>query len=83
MRRHTAGASWMGPGSAVGAAKAAELSFADHVLMENRNGSVMEVVLSQANGMSETATTQVLAPPPPRDAMEANIIKFWYICTGP
>ena len=42
-----------GPGGAVGAQRqgqAAKLSFAGHVLMENRNGLVVDVVLSQATG---------------------------------
>ena len=45
------------PGGAVGAqggGKATKLSFAGHVLMENRNGLVVHVVLSQATGTAET-----------------------------
>ena len=34
--------------------QAAKLSFAGHVLMENRNGLVVDVVLSQATGTAET-----------------------------
>ena len=37
-----------------GAGQAAKLSFAGHVLMENRNGLVVDVVLSQATGTVET-----------------------------
>ena len=37
-----------------GAGQAAKLSFAGHVLMENRNGLVVDVVLSQATGTAET-----------------------------
>ena len=37
-----------------GQGQAAELSFAGHVLMENRNGLVVDVVLSQATGTAET-----------------------------
>ena len=37
-----------------GQGQAAKLSFAGHVLMENRNGLVVDVVLSQATGTSET-----------------------------
>ena len=38
-----------------GKGQAAKLSFAGHVLMENRNGLVVDVVLSQATGTAETA----------------------------
>ena len=37
-----------------GEGQAAKLSFAGHVLMENRNGLVVDVVLSQATGTAET-----------------------------
>ena len=37
-----------------GKGQAAKLSFAGHVLMENRNGLVVDVVLSQATGTAET-----------------------------
>ena len=37
-----------------GQGQAAKLSFAGHVLMENRNGLVVDVVLSQATGTAET-----------------------------
>ena len=37
-----------------GEGKATKLSFAGHVLMENRNGLVVHVVLSQATGTAET-----------------------------
>ena len=47
-----------GPGGAVGAlrerGRRRELSFAGHVLIENRNGLVVDVVLSQATGTAET-----------------------------
>ena len=36
-----------------GEGQAAKLSFAGHVLMENRNGLVVDVVLSQATGTAE------------------------------
>ena len=37
-----------------GQGQAAKLSFAGHVLMENRNGLVVDVLLSQATGTAET-----------------------------
>ena len=37
-----------------GKGQAAKLSFAGHVLMENRNGLVVDVVQSQATGTAET-----------------------------
>ena len=37
-----------------GEGQAAKLSFAGHVLMENRNGLMVDVVLSQATGTAET-----------------------------
>ena len=38
-----------------GQGQAAKLSFVGHVLMENRNGLAVDVVLSQATGTAETA----------------------------
>ena len=49
-RRRTRRRCWR----ARGRGKAAKLSFAGHVLMENRNGLVVDVVLSQATGTAET-----------------------------
>jgi transposase len=50
-----------------GAGKEAKLSYAGHVLMENRNGLVVETLVTQANGTAERDAALLMAEAIPGD----------------